>query len=243
MPISVVDEDRSLQWSIEECTDEVKCAYARESQMHSHGPVWREAELVFVATESEVFTPVFTGESVVETAPLVVAEAVTTRVSALPAVGSDFQTGLSTAVGREDRCILGLGSTLDKVDHVAGQLRVRTVPVEDLLYFSAVFYVLPHVLRSLTVRTSTFFLSDDRGELPLPFWGREDRPVRISSVYVQEIAMRAQMTTKIQGVGPNGDRWDGIDVSGEWYMGRGWVKPRPGEEARVWPGNTCPEIS
>ena len=138
---------------------------------------------------------------------------------------------------------MGLGSTLDKVDHVAGQLSVRTVPVEDLLYFSAVFYVLPHVMRSLTVRTSTFFLSDDRGELPLPFWGREDRPVRISSVYVQEIDMRAQMTTKIHGVGPNGDRWDGIDVSGEWYMGRGWVKPRPGEEARVWPGNTCPEIS
>ena len=61
MPTSVVDEDRSLQWSIEECTDEVRCAYARESQMHSHGPVWREAELVFVATESEVFTPVFRG--------------------------------------------------------------------------------------------------------------------------------------------------------------------------------------
>ena len=243
MPTSVVEEDRSLQWSIEECTDEVRGAYARESQMPSHGPVVREAKLVFVATEFEVSTPVFMGESVVATAPLVVAEAVTTRVSALPTVGSDFQTGLSTAVSREDRCILGLGSTLDKVDHVAGQLSVRTVPVEDLLYFSAVFYVLPHVMRSLTVRTSTFFLSDDRGELPLPFWEREDRPVRISSVYVQEIDMRAQMTTKIHGVGPNGDRWDGIDVSGEWYMGRGWVKPRPGEEARVWPGNTCPEIS
>ena len=243
MPTSVVEEDRSLQWSIEECTDEVRGAYARESQMPSHGPVVREAELVFVATEFEVFTPVFVGEPVVTTAPLVVAEAVTTRVSALPTVGSDFQTGLSTAVSREDRCILGLGSTLDKVDHVAGQLSVRTVPVEDLLYFSAVFYVLPHVMRSLTVRTSTFFLSDDRGELPLPFWEREDRPVRISSVYVQEIDMRAKMTTKIHGVGPNGDRWDGIDVSGEWYMGRGWVKPRPGEEARVWPGNTCPAIS
>ena len=76
-------------------------------------------------------------------------------------------------------------------------MRVRTVPVEDLLCFSAVFYVLPHVLRSLTVRTSTFFLSDDRAELPLPFWGREDRPVRIRSVYVQEIDMRAQMTKKM----------------------------------------------
>ena len=42
---------------------------------------------------------------------------------------------------------------------------------------------------------------------------------------------------------PMGDRWDGINVSGEWYMGRGWVKPQPGDEARVWPGNMFPEIS
>ena len=243
MPICVVDEDRSLQGPMEECTDEVKCTGARESQMFSHGPVWREAELVFVATEFEVFTQVFMGESVGNTAPHVVSEAVTTRVSALPAVGSDFQTGLSTAVGREDRCMMSSGGTLDKVDHVAGQWRARTVPVEDLLYFSAVFYVLPNVWRSLTVRTSTFFLSDDRGELPLPFWGREDRPVRRRSVYVQEIDMRAQLTTKIHGVGPNGDRWDGIDISGEWYLGRGWVKPQPGDEASVWPGNMFPEIS
>ena len=243
MPTSVVEEDRSLQWSIEECTNEVRGAYARESQMPSHGPVVREAELVFVATEFEVFIPVFVGEPVVIMAPLVVAEAVTTRVSALLTVGSDFQTGLSTAVGREDRCILGLDNTLNKVGHVAGQLSVSTVPVEDLLYFSAVCYVLPHVVRSLTVCISTFFLSDDRGELPLPFWEREDRPDRISKIYVHEIDMRAQMTTKMHGVGPNGDRWDGIDVSSEWYMGRGWVKPRPGEDARVWPGNTCPAIS
>ena len=243
MPICVVDEDRSLQGPMEECTDEVKCTGARESQMFSHGPVWREAELVFVATEFEVFTQVFMGESVGNTAPHVVSEAVTTRFSALPAVGSDFQTGLSTAVGRDDRCMMSSGGTLDKVDHVAGQWRARTVPVEDLLYFSAVFYVLPNVWRSLTVRTSTFFLSDDRGELPLPFWGREDRPVRRRSVYVQEIDMRAQLTTKIHGVGPNGDRWDGIDISGEWYLGRGWVKPQPGDEASVWPGNMFPEIS
>ena len=237
MPTSVVEEDRSLQWSIEECTNEVRGAYARESQMPSHGPVVRDAELVFVATEFEVFIPVFVGEPVVIMAPLVVAEAVTTRVSALPTVGSDFQTGLSTAVGREDRCMMSSGDTLNKVDHVAGQWRARTAPVEDLLYFSAVFYVLPNVWRSLTVRTSTFFLSDDRGELPRPFWGREDRPFRRRSVYVQEIDMRAQLTTKIHGVGPNGDRWDGIDISGEWYLGRGWVKPQPGDGTSVWPGN------
>ena len=243
MPTSVFDEDRLLQWPNEESTSRMSCAYTRESQMYSHGPVWREAELVFVAAESEVFTPVFTGESVVETVPLVVAEAVTPRVSALPTVGSDFQTGLSTAVGREDRCSLSLGSILDKVDHVAGQLRVRTVPVEDLLLFSAVYFVMPHVLRSLTVRTGTFFLSDGRGELPLPLNGREDRPVRIRRLYVQEMDMRAQMTKEIHGVGPNGDRWDGIDVIDEWYMGRGWVKPQPGDRARVLQGNTFPEIS
>ena len=165
------------------------------------------------------------------------------RFSALPTVGSDFQTGLSTAVGREDRCMMSSGDTLNKVDHVAGQWRARTAPVEDLLYFSAVFYVLPNVWRSLTVRTSTFFLSDDRGELPRPFWGREDCPFRRRSVYVQEIDMRAQLTTKIHGVGPNGDRWDGIDISGEWYLGRGWVKPQPGDGTSVWPGNMFPEIS
>ena len=38
------------------------------------------------------------------------AEAVTPRVSALPTVGSDFQTGLSTAVGREDRYSLSSGT-------------------------------------------------------------------------------------------------------------------------------------
>ena len=243
MPTSVFDEDRSLQWPNEECAGRMNCEYTRESQIFSLGPVWRDAELVFVAAESEVFTPVFTGESVVETVPLVVAEAVTPRVSALPTVGSDFQTGLSTAVGREDRCSLSLGSILDKVDHVAGQLRVRTVPVEDLLFFSAVYFVMPHVLRSLTVRTSTFFLSDGRGELPLPINVRDDRPVRIRRLYAQEMDMRAQMTKEIHGVGPNGDRWDGIDVSDEWYMGRGWVKPQPGDRARVLQGNTFPEIS
>ena len=231
MPTSVVEEDSLLHWSIEECANEVRGAYARESQMPSHGPVVHEAESVFVATEFEVFIPVF------------VAEAVTTRVAALPTVGSDFQTGLSTAVGREDRCILGLDNALNKVGHVAGQLSVSTVPVEDLLYFSAVCYVLPHVVRSWTVCISTFFLSDDRGELPLPLWESEDRPDRISKIYVQEIDMRAQLTTKIHGVGPNGDRWDGIDISGEWYLGRGWVKPQPGDGTSVWPGNMFPEIS
>ena len=71
------------------------------------------------------------------------AEAVTSRVSALPAVGSDIQTGLSTAVGREDRCSLSSGDYLDKVGHVAGRSEARTVPVEHLSLFSTVYNVMP----------------------------------------------------------------------------------------------------
>ena len=37
------------------------CEFTLESEMFYHGPVRREAEPVFVAAESEVFTPVFMG--------------------------------------------------------------------------------------------------------------------------------------------------------------------------------------
>ena len=173
------------------------CEYALESRIFSHGAVWREAEPVCVAAESEVFTPVFTGEFVVQADPLVVAEAVTPRVSALPTVGSEFHAGLSTSVGRGDRCSLGLENILDKVGHVAGQLKVRTVPVEDLLLFSAVYFVMPFLLWSLTVQTSTFFLSDERDEVSMPLSMREDRPVKTRRSYVPKVDMRAQMTKEI----------------------------------------------
>ena len=241
MPTVRFDEGQLMQWPSGKSTGMMICEYTLESQMFSHGPVWREAEPVFVAAESEVFTPVFTGEFVVQTDPLVVAEAVTPRVSALPTVGSEFQTGLSTSVGREDRYSLGLGNILDKVGHVAGQLKVRTVPVEDLLLFSAVYFVMPSLLRSLTVQTSTFFLSDEREEVSMPLSMREDRPVKTRRLYVQEVDMRAQMTKEIHGVGPNGDRWDGIDVIDEWYMGCVWMKSQPGNRARLVRGNTCSE--
>ena len=107
--------------------------------MFSHVPARREAEPVFVAAESEVFTPVFAGGGVVaEAGPLVVAEAVTSRVSALPTVGSDIQTGLSAAVGGEDRWCLSSGDGLDKVGHGTGRSEARMVPVEHLLLFSEV---------------------------------------------------------------------------------------------------------
>ena len=37
------------------------CEFTLEAEMFCPSPVWREAEPVFVAAESEVSTPVFTG--------------------------------------------------------------------------------------------------------------------------------------------------------------------------------------
>ena len=65
-------------------------------------------------------------------------EAVTSRVSARPAVGSDIQTGLSAAAGGEDRLCLSSGDVLDKVGHGAGRSDARMVPVEHLSSFGEV---------------------------------------------------------------------------------------------------------
>ena len=58
------------------------------------------------------------------------AEAVTSRVSALPTVGSD------------DRWCLSSGDNLDKVGHGTGRSDARMVPVEHLLLFSEVHNVM-----------------------------------------------------------------------------------------------------
>ena len=63
MPTVRVDLGQLMQWPNEKSTGIMFCEYTLESQMFSHGPVWREAEPVFVAAESEVFTPVFFGGS------------------------------------------------------------------------------------------------------------------------------------------------------------------------------------
>ena len=61
-----------------------------------------------------------------------VVEAVTSRVSVLPVVGSDPLTGMSVASGATGQLFLGSGGILDKVGHGAGQSGVRMVPVEHL---------------------------------------------------------------------------------------------------------------
>ena len=64
------------------------------SEKSSIGSVRRAAEPVSVAAKSEMLTPVFAGGGgvVAEAASLVVVEAVTSRVSVLPVVGSDLLT-------------------------------------------------------------------------------------------------------------------------------------------------------
>ena len=92
-----------------------------ESEMSPVGSVRHTAVPVSVAAKSEMFTPVFAGGVVAAAAPLVVVEAVTSRVSVLPVVGSDLLTGLSVTTGQTDQLFLGSGSSLDKVGQGAGR--------------------------------------------------------------------------------------------------------------------------
>ena len=49
-----------MQWPNEKSTCMMICEFTLESEMFYHGSVWREAEPVFVAAESEVLTPILT---------------------------------------------------------------------------------------------------------------------------------------------------------------------------------------
>ena len=90
-------------------------------------------------------------------APLVVVEAVTSQVSALPAVGSDIRTGLSAVAGGEDRLWLGSGDILDKVGQGAGRSDARMVPVEHLSSFGEVRNIVLSWMRPVVALTSQFF--------------------------------------------------------------------------------------
>ena len=107
-----------------------------------------------------MLTPVFAdggGGVVAAAAPLAVVEAVTSRVSVLPVVGSDLLTGLSAAAGVTDQLFLGSGSSLDKVGHGAGQSGVRMVPVERLPELREVRDIMFSWMRPVAVLTSQFF--------------------------------------------------------------------------------------
>ena len=128
---------------------------------------------------------------------------------------------------------------MDKVGQVAGRSEACTVPVEHLSLFSAVYIVMPPWMRPLVVQTSKFFLSDEREEVEMPLCEKDDRPVRTRKLYIHDVDMGAQMTKETHGVGPTGDRWDGLDMMDDWYMGCIWMKTQPGDTEWLLRGSPC----
>ena len=239
VPTVRFDVGQLVQWPDMNSAGVMICEFTLESEMFSHGPARREAEPVFVTAESEVFTPVFTGGVVAEAGPLVVAEAVTSRVSALPMVGSDIQTGLSAAVGGEDRWYLSSGDDLDKVGHGTGRSEARMVPVEHLLLLSIVHNVMLSWMRPMVALTSKFFLSDEREEVEMPLYINDGRPVRERKLYFRDVDTGPQMTKGTHGVGPTGDRWDGQRILDTWYMLCIWMNTQLWDTELLLGGSPC----
>ena len=228
------DVGQLMQWPDMKSAGVMICEFTLESEMFSHGPARREAEPVFVTAESEVFAPVFTGGVVAEAGPLVVAEAVTSRVFALPTVGSDIQTGLSAAVGGEDRWCLSSGDDLDKVGHGTGRSEARMVPVEHLLLFSKVHNVMLSWMRPMVALTSKLFLS-----VEMPLHINDGRPVRERKLYFRDVDTGPQMIKGTHGVGPTGDRWDGQRILDTWYMLCIWMNTPLWDTALLLGGSPC----
>ena len=181
------------------------------------------------------------GGVVAELEPPVVAEAVTSRVSVLPMVGSKFQTGLSAAVGEEDRGCLSSGDVSDKVGHVAGRLDARMVPVEQFLFSSSVHPVMRAWLRPMFALTGQFFLSDIEEDVEVPLSVLNGQPVRRTEVWYGNENIGPQMTEGTHAIGPTGDRWDGQCILDVWYRLYKWMDTQlwdPGIRLRV---NNKPE--
>ena len=206
VPTVRFDVGQLMQWPYINSAGVMICGFTLESEMSSHGSVRRAAEPVSVATKSEMLIPVFAGGVVAEAGPLVVVEAVTSRVSALPAVGSDIQTGLSAAAGGEDRLCLSSGDVLDKVGHGAGRSDACMVPVEHLSSFGEVRNVVLSWMRPVVALTSQFFVSDEGEDMEMPLHINDGRPVRQRKVDFSYVNKCPQMTEGIHGVGPTGDR-------------------------------------
>ena len=106
VPTVRFDVGQLMQWPDINSAGVMICGFMLESEMFSLSSVRLAAEPVSVATKSEMLTPVFAWGVVAAAAPLVVVEAVTSRVSVLPVIGSDIQTGLSVAAGGADQFVL-----------------------------------------------------------------------------------------------------------------------------------------
>ena len=172
------------------------------------GSVRRTAVPVSVAAKSEMFTPVFAGGVVAAVAPLVVVEAVTSRVSVLPVVGSDLLTGSVCGRWQDRPVVFRLGSSLDKVGHGAGRSGIRMVPVERLPELHEVRDIMFSWMRPVTVLTSQFFLSDEEGDLEIPLHINDDRASPQQEVDFNDGYMGPLKIEQAQGVRPAKNRWE-----------------------------------
>ena len=202
VPTVRFDVGQLMQWPNIKSAGVMICEIMLESEMSSIGSVRRAAEPVSVAAKSEMLTPVFSGG--VEAAPLVVVEAVTSRVSVLPVVGSDLLTGLSVSAGGTDQLFLGSGVILDKVGHGAGQSGVHIVPVERLSELREVRDIVFSWMRPVAVLTSQFFLLDEGEDVEMPLHindGRASLQRKVDFNYENNCPQKIE---QVQKVGPLG---------------------------------------
>ena len=136
-------------------------------------------------------------------------EAVTSRVSVLPVVGSDLLTGLSVAAGGTDQLFLISGDVLDKVGHGAGRSGARMAPVERLLKLCEVRDIMFSWMRPVAVLTSQFFLSDEGEDVDMPLRIDDDRALLQQEVDFNCDHDCPQGMEQVQNVEPTENRWVG----------------------------------
>ena len=93
----------------------------------------------------------------------------------------------------------------------------------------------------MVVQTSEFFLSDGREAVDMPLCEENDRPIRPRKLYIHDVDTGAQMTKETHGVGPTGDRWDGLGMMDTWYMECIGRRTQLGDTERLLRGSSCSE--
>ena len=73
----------------------------------------------------------------------------------------------------------------------------------------------------------------------MPLCEKNGRPVRPRKLYIHNVDTGAQMTKETHGVGPTGDRWDGLGMMDTWYMECIGSKTQLGDMERLLRGSPC----
>ena len=73
-----------------------------------------------------------------------------------------------------------------------------------------------------------------------PLCEKDDRPVRTRKLHIHDVDTGSQMTKETHGVGPTGDRWDGLGMLDTWYTGCLWMRTQLGDTERLLRGSPCP---